>query len=218
LGQTAYAYVQQDHIAHIQDHLQFGMNPFFGQSPFADPSYLNNLIEHIKQHMTLWYINRSNGYVEDATGKPVDDYEDPNYTPTIDKIYTTIGAHVMLDTQQVFSQFMPAFQQLIKISQQRSSAPPQLPPDAQVVKDTSMAETQRKTAKDQADAQIAQAKLAADAHKVQLENQTKVAIENAKLTHETVRQTVQAQSQAQPVTPAAQAAPETQPGAQNGNI
>ena len=27
--------------------------------------------------MTLWYLNRSNGYVEDATGKPVDDYEDP---------------------------------------------------------------------------------------------------------------------------------------------
>ena len=217
LGQTAYAYVQQDHIAHIQDHLQFGMNPFFGQSPFADPNYLNNLIEHIKQHMTLWYINRSNGYVEDATGKPVDDYEDPNYTPTIDKIYTTIGAHVMLDTQQVFSQFMPAFQQLIQMSQQRKNAPPALPPDAQVVKDTSTAETQRKTAKDQADAQIAQAKLAADAKKVQLENQTTVAIENAKLTHQTIQSLADAQSQAQPAQPMAPQMPQPQ-GEPNGNI
>ena len=217
LGQTAYAYVQQDHIAHIQDHLQFGMNPFFGQSPFADPNYLNNLIEHIKQHMTLWYINRSNGYVEDATGKPVDDYEDPNYTPTIDKIYTTIGAHVMLDTQQVFSQFMPAFQQLIQMSQQRKNAPPALPPDAQVVKDTSTAETQRKTAKDQADAQIAQAKLAADTKKVQLENQTKVAIENAKLTHQTIQSLADAQSQAQPAQPMAPQMPQPQ-GEPNGNI
>jgi hypothetical protein len=74
IGQPAYAYIQQDHIAHIQDHLQFAMNPFLGQSPFADPNYLNNLIEHIKQHMTLWYLNRSNGYVEESTGKPIESY------------------------------------------------------------------------------------------------------------------------------------------------
>jgi hypothetical protein len=46
IGQPSYAYMQQDHIAHIQDHLQFAMNPFLGQSPFADPSYLNSVIEH----------------------------------------------------------------------------------------------------------------------------------------------------------------------------
>ena len=219
LGQTAYAYVQQDHIAHIQDHLQFGLNPFFGQSPFADPNYLNNLIEHIKQHMTLWYINRSNGYVEDATGKPVDDYDDPNYTPTIDKIYTTIGAHVMIDTQQVFGQFTPAFQKLIQMSQQ-GKGPAPLPPDAQVVKDTSTAETQRKTQKDQQDFQIAQAKLQKDMQEHAIDNQTKIQIENAKLTHETIKSVAQAQAQAQPpAIPAAPAAPVTpEQGAPNGNI
>ena len=105
IGQVSYAYLQQDHIAHIQDHFQFALNPFLGQSPFADPSYLNNLIEHIKQHMTLWYLNRTNGYVEKSMGHPVDDYEDPRLTSTIDKVYTTVGAHVMLDTQEVFGQF-----------------------------------------------------------------------------------------------------------------
>jgi len=167
----------------------------------------------------LWYINRSNGYVQDATGKPVDDYEDPNYTPTIDKIYTTIGGHVMLDTQQVFQQFMPAFQQLIQMAQQRKNAPPQLPPDAQVVMQTSTAETQRKTAKDQADAQIEQARIAMQTQKAQLDNQTKVQIENAKLTHQTIQTLASAQSQAQPVTPAAPAAPVTpDQGDQNVNI
>jgi len=219
LGQTAYAYVQQDHIAHIQDHLQFGLNPFFGQSPFADPNYLNNLIEHIKQHMTLWYINRSNGYVEDATGKPVDEYDDPNYTPTIDKLYTVVGAHVMIDTQQVFGQFTPAFQKLIQMSQQ-GKGPAPLPPDAQVVKDTSTAETQRKTQKDQQDFQIAQAKLQKDMQEHAIDNQTKIQIENAKLTHETIQTVAQAQAQAQPpAIPAAPAAPVTpEQGAPNGNI
>ena len=202
IGQAAYAYLQQDHIAHIQDHLQFAMNPFFGQSPFADPNYLNNLIEHIKQHMMLWYLNRANGYVQKAAGKPVDNYEDPQLTSTIDKLYTTVGAHVMLDTTDVFQQFAPAFSQLIQMAQQRKQAPQPLPPDAQVVKDTSMAETQRKTQKDQADLQLAQQKLQKDMAEHQMDNQTKIAIKNAELTHETIQNVAQAQQQ--PVSPAPQ--------------
>ena len=217
IGQTAYAYIQQDQIAHIQDHLQFAMNPFLGQSPFADPNYLNNLIEHIKQHMTLWYLNRSNGYVENATGKPIDDYDNPNYTPEIDKVFTTVGAHVMLDVNEVFGAFAPSFQKLIQMSQQRNQPkPPPMPPEAQVVLQTSQAETQRKTQKDQADIQLAQAKLEKDQRDSLMDNQTKIAIENAKLTHETIQQIAQAQTQAPPVTPAAPAAP--QQGVPNGNI
>lgn len=213
IGQTAYAYVQQDHIAHIQDHLQFSMNPFFGQSQFADPAYLNNLIEHIKQHMTLWYLNRSNGYVEDATGKPVDDYENPNYTPSLDKIYTTIGSHVMMDSIQVFQQFAPSFDRLVQMAQSKN-APPPLPPDAQVVKDTSTAETQRKAQKDQVDAQNAQTKMAQDMQKAVLDNQTKIEIKNAELTHETIQNVAQAQAQAQP--PVATPPLNPQQGAPNG--
>ena len=225
IGQGAYAYIQQDHISHIQDHLQFAMNPYLGQSPFADPSYLNNLIEHIKQHMTLWYLNRSNGYVQEATGKPVDNYDNPNFTPEIDKLYTVVGAHVMMDTGEVFGQFMPALEKIVQMAQQRQNQPPQLPPDAQVVKDTSTAETQRKTQKDQADAQIAQAKIALDTHKAQLDAQTKIQIENAKLTHQTIQDIASAQTQAPPVppqvAPAQPMAPEMAPqpqGAPNGNI
>jgi len=216
VGQAAYAYIQQDHIAHIQDHIQFAMNPFLGQSPFADPNYLNNLIEHLKQHMTLWYLNRSNGYVQKSTGKLLKNYEDPTFTPDIDKLYTVVGAHVMMDTSEVMGQFMQAFQQLVQMAQAKKG-PPALPPDAQVVMDTSTAETQRKAAKDQQDAQIAQAKIAADAHRVQLDNQTKIAIENSKLTHQTIQQIAEAQQQVPPAPPQG---PPAQPpqGEPNGNL
>ena len=193
IGQPAYAYMQQDQIAHIQDHLQFALNPFLGQSPFADPNYLNNLIEHVKQHMTLWYLNRSNGYVEQSMGKPVDNYDNPALTSTIDKVYTTIGGHVMLDSEQVFGQFQQALQVLVQMAQQRKQTQQLLPPDAQVVKDTSMAETQRKAAKDQADIQLANAKLQKDMQEHAMDNQTKIAIENSKLTHETIQNVAQAQ-------------------------
>jgi chaperonin GroES len=211
IGQPAYAYLQQDHIAHIQDHLQFALNPFLGQSPFADPNYLNNLIEHLKQHMTLWYLNRSNGYVEQSVGKPIDNYDNPELTSTIDKVYTTVGAHVMLDSEQVFGQFQQALQALVQMAQQRKNTPQPLPPDAQVVKDTSMAETQRKAQEDQARLQLDTQKMQDDMAKHTQDNQTKIAIENAKLTHETIQQVAQAQQ------PAVQPAPPTE-GEPNGNI
>jgi len=144
--------------------------------------------------MTLWYLNRANGYVEQSVGKPIANYDDPNLTPEIDKLYTTSGAHVMLDTQQVFSQFAPAFQQLMQMAQQRNQPPP-LPPDAQVVKDTAMAETQRKTQKDQQDVQIDQARMQVELQKHQMDNQTKIAIKNAELTHKTIQNNADNQSE-----------------------
>ena len=210
MGHSAYAYMQQDHIAHIQGHLLFGMDPSFGANPFIAPQFLPNAVEHIKQHMTLWYLNRMNGYVANLRGgKPVDDYDNPHLTATIDKLYATVGQHVALDSQQVFSQILPQLQQLQQ-SMQQNKQQAVLPPDAQVVKDTSMAETQRKAAKDKQDGQIAQAKLQDSQQRgqaemqaaaqqaqasgqlqlqiAQINNSAKVQIENAKMAHEAINQ------------------------------
>ena len=198
IGRPSYAYMQQDHLAHIQGHLMFAMDPSFGANPFIAPQFLPNCIEHIKQHMTLWYLNRMNGYVSNLRGgKPVTDYDNPKLTGIIDQLYATVGQHVALDSQQVFSQILPQIQQLQQMVQQ-SAAPAQLPPDAQVVKDTAMAETQRKAARDQQDVQIDVQQMQADIAKHKMDNDTKVAIENAKLTHETIQQ------MAQPAAPVAQ--------------
>ena len=212
IGHPSYAYMQQDHLAHIQGHLMFAMDPSFGANPFIAPQFLPNCIEHIKQHMTLWYLNRMNGYVSNLRGgKPVTDYDNPKLTGIIDQLYATVGQHVALDSQQVFSQILPQIQQLQQMLQQ-GMPPPQLPPDAQVVKDTAMAETQRKAAKDQQDVQIDIQQMQADIAKHKMDNDTKVAIENAKLTHETIQQ------MAQPAAPVAQPAEQPAPqGVPNGN-
>jgi hypothetical protein len=88
---------------------------------------------------------------------------------------------------------------------------PALPPDAQVVKETSMAETQRKQAYDQARIQLDTQKAQDDMAKHTQDNQTKIAIENAKLTHETIKQIATAQQ------PAVEPAPQPE-GEPNGNI
>ena len=193
IGQPAYAYLQQDHIAHIQGHLMFGLDPSFGSNPFIAPQFTHNAIEHIKQHMTLWYLNRMNGYVANLRGgKPVSNYDNPKLTAIIDQLYASVGQHVALDSQQVFSQILPQIQQLQQVAQQYAPAAV-LPPDAQVVKDTSMAETKRKEAKDQQDMQLAQAKLQSDMQRDQADTQNKGQLEQAKAQADVQR--VQAQMQ-----------------------
>lgn len=193
IGQPAYAYLQQDHIAHIQGHLMFGLDPSFGSNPFIAPQFTHNAIEHIKQHMTLWYLNRMNGYVANLRGgKPVSNYDNPKLTAIIDQLYASVGQHVALDSQQVFSQILPQIQQLQQIAQQYAPAAV-LPPDAQVVKDTSMAETKRKEAKDQQDMQLAQAKMQSDMQRDQADTQNKGQLEQAKAQADVQR--VQAQMQ-----------------------
>ena len=193
IGQPAYAYLQQDHISHIQGHLMFGLDPSFGSNPFIAPQFTHNAIEHIKQHMTLWYLNRMNGYVANLRGgKPVSNYDNPKLTAIIDQLYASVGQHVALDSQQVFSQILPQIQQLQQIAQQYAPAAI-LPPDAQVVKDTSMAETKRKEAKDQQDMQLAQAKLQSDMQRDQADTQNKGQLEQAKAQADVQR--VQAQMQ-----------------------
>ena len=58
---------------------------------------------------------------------------------------------------------------------------------------------QRKAAKDQADIKLAQAKLQKDLQEHAIDNQTKIAIENARLTHETIKNVAQAQQPQAPV-------------------
>jgi coenzyme F420-reducing hydrogenase alpha subunit len=119
----------------------------------------------------------------------------------------------MMDTQEVFKDFMPSFEKLTQMAQQRQNKPPPLPPEAQVVKDTSMAETQRKTQADQAKQAYEQAKLQMEQQAHVMDNQTKVDIENAKLTHQTIQH---ANELAFTPPPAAPAAPQPPQGGQDG--
>jgi len=195
LGRHAFAYIQQDHLAHIQTHLDFALNPAFGSNPIMASFYLPRALEHIKQHMVLWYLNRTNGYVTKVRdGQPVTEaeYEDRRLTAELDKVFSVATQHVKKDSEKAFSKIVPLIQQLLQTMQQMAPKP-QLPPEAQVLMDTSMAETQRRAQRDQGDLQLNQARLQVEAEdkaaRRQLDvalnasdNLTKERIETARLT------------------------------------
>jgi hypothetical protein len=163
LGQNGYAYIHQDHLSHIQSHLDFALNPVFGGNPIMAPIYLPRALDHIKQHMVLWYLNRSQGYIMKVRGKLVDDreYQDKRLTAEIDKMYALVSQHVVEDSNAAFEKIVPIVQQLMD-TMKKLTPQPQLPPEAQVLKETSLAETQRRAQRDQAELQLNSQKLEQD--------------------------------------------------------
>ena len=160
IGQAAFAYPEQDHLGHIQAHLDFAKNPVLGANPFIAPGFLPKAIEHIKQHIVLWYLSRMNGYVQKAMGTKLGDYdllEDPK---DVDKLFALASQHTEMDAEQTLQGILPVIQKMVQDSQ-KYKPKPDMTPDAQVLLQTSMAETQRRQARDQAEMQHKDKELAA---------------------------------------------------------
>jgi len=175
LGKPAFAYPRQDHLAHIQSHLNFALDPNLGSNNLIAPKFIPQVLEHIKQHMMLWYTSQMQGYVTANPNLEFEKYEDSKFAKEIDKIMAVASDHVKLDTQQVFAQVTPSLQQLGQVMAQFAPQP-QVDPADQALLQASLAETQRRTARDQGDLQIAQQKLQNDMMQDEKDREVKIAM------------------------------------------
>ena len=162
LGRPAFAYPRQDQLAHIQAHLAFALDPALGSNRLIAPKYIPNVLEHIKQHMMLWYTSQMSTYVQGETGVQFGKYEDSKLVKQIDNAVALASTHLSMDTEEVFKGLLPALEQLGQMMQQFKPPAPPMDGEAQAVLQASMAETQRRAAEDQA-------RLAFDTQKFQAE-------------------------------------------------
>jgi hypothetical protein len=174
LGRPAFAYPRQDHLAHIQTHLTFALDPALGSNRLIAPKFIPQVLEHIKQHMMLWYTQQVQGYVLAAGDVKLGKYEESKIAKEIDRAIAVASDHVSLDSAQVFQGVLPALEQLGQIMQQFKPPAPPMEGEAQAVLQASMAETQRRTADDQA-------RLAFDTQKFQATQQEKAQDRDAKI-------------------------------------
>ena len=174
LGKPAFAYPRQDHLAHIQTHLTFAIDPTLGSNRLIAPKFIPQALEHIKQHMMLWYTQQVQGYVLAAGGDKMGKYEESKIAKEIDRAIAVASDHVSLDSQQVFQGVMPALEQLGQLMQQFKPPAPPMDGEAQAVLQASMAETQRR-------AQSDQQRLAFDTQKFQAEMQKDAQERDAKV-------------------------------------
>jgi hypothetical protein len=161
-GHHAFAYPNQDHIAHINTHILFAMDPYLGGSPIMQQQVLPAALEHIKQHMSLWYRNQIERYATKGTNIDLKNYDTKRLTAPIDNLIMTASQHVHLDAHAVFAQIMPSVMQMTQTLQQlMQHQQPPMDPAVMAQSQAAQAETQRKAQADQMNAQIKQATLQA---------------------------------------------------------
>ena len=160
MGRPAAAYPDQDHIAHIKIHLEYAQNPAYGSSPVIGPVFAPHALEHIKQHLTLHYLQSMRSYVAQAAGgkDALDLHQEKPLDQAAQQTLAIASQLVGQDSQKVMGPYIQQIQGLAQKvaqaqqSQQESAALSD--PTAQVILKTQMAETQRKTQESQAKMQL----------------------------------------------------------------
>jgi hypothetical protein len=174
MGKAAAAYPDQDHLAHIQIHLEYAANPAYGGNPVIGPTFAPLALQHIKQHLTLHYLQQMRGMVANASGGKdvLELHQEKPLDKPAQQALALASQVVNQDAQQDLGQYVQQIQALAQKVQQAQQQQQQQaamadPTSAAIIK-TQMAETERKTAE-------AQAKLQAELQQSQQNYQLKVA-------------------------------------------
>lgn len=171
------AFPEQDHLAHLQVHLDFLTNPMFGNNKAIGPAFIPMMLDHIKEHMVLWYATQiyeeASGAAEVDIGKIQKDATTEE-KQALDKLLATTSQIVTKQSQEAFGQIPQIIEQAIQTLQQMQPPPPQ-DPSIKIAEQ----QLQNQQAKDTATAQTAQAKLAQDAQLKQADMQQRSADKQA---------------------------------------
>ena len=150
MGKHSAAYPDQDHIAHIQIHLEYAANPAFGGNPIIGNTFGPLALDHIKQHLTLHYLQQMRGTIAQASGHDVLELHKENQLDKKAQQALALASHMVNQesTQELqpYIQQIQALQQTVQqAAQQQQQAALMADPTAQAVIQTQMAETKRKT-------------------------------------------------------------------------
>jgi chaperonin GroES len=165
------AFPEQDHLAHLQVHLDFITNPMFGGNKIIGMQAVPFLLDHLKEHMVLWYANQIFEEASDAAQVDIGELQKDASTEekkALDRMLAATSQLVNKQAQETFSQIPAIIQQTIEMLQQMQP-PPQMPADPRVEVMKQQIEAQMQ--KDQADAQFKQQKAKTDAELKQAEMQ-----------------------------------------------
>jgi hypothetical protein len=174
MGRPAAAYPDQDHIAHIKIHLEYANNPAYGGNPVIGPVFAPHALEHIKQHLTLHYLQSMRNMVAQASGGQdvLKLHEEKPLDKDAQQALSLASQMVNQDSQQELAQYVQQIQQLAQkvqqANQQKAQNAAMNDPTAAAIVKTQMAETERKT-------QEAQMRMQTETQKTKQDYEIKVA-------------------------------------------
>ena len=195
MGKPVTAFPEQDHIAHLKTHLAFMKSPAFGMNPLIAPAFLPVILQHIKEHIAMWYASSVLNVTNEAAGIDVSEdmkniKGDHEARRALDRALAEAATLVVEKGDEVFASMPAVIQQAQQMAQQ--FAPPQPMDPAQAAMQSAQMQAQMTQAKLQQDAALAQAKMQIDAQKAQ----QGVQVQTAKLQQDAQMQAARMQQEA----------------------
>ena len=135
VGRPVAAFPEQDHLAHLQVHLDYAMSPMLGQNPLIAPRFIPMVMGHIIEHVAFYYVTYNVDLLQASTG--MDDEElkqmlqlhDPKVREELDRNLAEQSQQVVPAVSQVLSGLLPVIAQLQELLQQMQPEEPQPPVD-----------------------------------------------------------------------------------------
>jgi len=136
MGRPIVAFPEQDHIAHLKAHLAYMLSPALGMNPLIAPTFIPTMLNHIKEHVALWYAYSVFEVGNEATGKDIGDMLKEIKTPeekrAFDGMLAEASQMVAQRAVDVFSSLPPVIQQAQQLLQQMQQPQAVADPRAQI--------------------------------------------------------------------------------------
>lgn len=150
MGQPSIPLPTQDHLAHLQVHLDFLQSPTYGQNPAILPTMSGPMLEHLKQHLVFNYGEMMQERLKEAVS--------PDFTgdmneligedgATMNELSKAIAALSPIVTEQsgkLFEKAIPVIQQLQKFVDSNKPPPPMDPAQAMIKAEEMRGQTKEK--------------------------------------------------------------------------
>lgn len=171
LGRPITAFPEQDHLAHLQTHIAYMMDPTFGMSPLIAPTLIPVILNHLKEHLALWYASAVVELSNQAMGEDIGDVlkemgPDVEDRKALDRMLADASGVALNAGQQLFQTLPQIIQQAQQIMQQFAPQPmqdPRMALEGQKLQQQMQIEQMRM----QSDMQTQQQRMAIDAQKMQ---------------------------------------------------
>lgn len=172
MGRPVVAFPEQDHIAHLKTHLAYLMSPALGMNPLIAPTYVPAILNHIKEHVALWYASSVFELGNEATGMDIGDMlkelKEPEDKRAFDGMLAEASQNVAQAANDVFASLPPVIQKAQELMQQMAPQPP-MDPSVQLAQAQLQAQAQRDAQRAQIDAQRLQLTAAQTQQKAQMD-------------------------------------------------
>lgn len=131
LGRPIAAFPEQDHLAHIQVHLDFLQSEYFGYLAVIAPNFVPAILSHLREHVVLWYVNEAVRMIEDSvnevhpgmTMEQIMKERDPMVQQELDRLLAQGSPRLIKAGSEAFAQLPQIVAKALQVQQQYAQQP-----------------------------------------------------------------------------------------------